>query len=215
VGARGHLRHHAARGGPGVLLRKRGRLARSAGRRRGRRARAQIRPLARPDPQPHRFGPCGRRPARRRVLARGSAARLSPWPGRHPRRCGARDDAAPGPGGLPGHRGRGGAGLRGRDGRRCRDRSARPGRLQRCADGPYPDGGRRLLPGQPAGPADLAACHHGARYRDRAGRAPRSRPDDPAAGPGRELDPAAREPAVMPPRSSSRRASTARRPAPG
>ena len=83
--------------------------------------------------------------------------------------------------------------------------AARMRRTRMVADGSYR--------ASPAGPADLAACHHGARYRDRAGRAPCSRPDDPAAGPGRELDPADREPTVILPRSSSRCASTARRPA--
>ena len=69
----------------GVLLRQRARAARPPARRRGRRAEAEVRPLARPDPRPDRRDLPGPRAARRRVLDRRAVAGLPPRPGRHPR----------------------------------------------------------------------------------------------------------------------------------
>ena len=70
---------------PGVLLRQRTRAGRRPARRRGGRAEAEVRPLARPDPRPDRRDLPGPRAARRRLLDRRAAAGLSPRPGRHPR----------------------------------------------------------------------------------------------------------------------------------
>ncbi len=56
VGEGHHVRHRSAGRRPGVLLRERVRAGRRAARRRGGRAQAPVRRLARPDPRPDRLG---------------------------------------------------------------------------------------------------------------------------------------------------------------
>lgn len=123
------VRHPPARRRPRLPLRHRpGRAGRGAARR-ARGPAAPLRRLGGADPALLSGRP-GSRPAQRRLLPGQAAARAAQGQGGADRRRGPPDDAQPGPGRLPGDRGRGGA-RRGRGG----DLAAYTGaRLRRTAD---------------------------------------------------------------------------------